>query len=153
MPNPNLKAHHPLGSAANPEREKSQYMFLFRHGMWDKDMTPEQITQVMDDVTAWFDDLAGKGKILGGSPLEEGGKTVQVRNGNVSVMDGPFVESKEAVAGYILVNADSIEEAVEIAKTSPLMKYDTSMCTEVREVAQECPMYKRYREKEAAALA
>ena len=152
MANPNLKAHHPIGSEQNPKREKSQYMFLFRHGMWDKDMTPAQITQVMDDVTAWFDDLASKGKILGGSPLEEGGKTVQVRNGNVSVVDGPFVESKEAVAGYILVDVDSMEEAVEIAKTSPLMKYDTAMCTEVREVAPECPMYKRFREKEAAAL-
>lgn len=149
---PTIKAHHPLGSAENPQRESSQYMLLFRHGMWDKDLTPDQIMKVMGDVTAWFDALASKGKIAGGSPLYEGGKTVQVRNGNVSVVDGPFVESKEAVAGYILVNADSFEEAVEMAKTSPLFKYDPSMCTEVREVAPECPMYQRMREKEATAV-
>ena len=145
-----LKHHYPVGSEANPEREPSQYMFLFRHGKWDEGLSAEEIMKIMEDVRAWFDALAKAGKVAGGSPLMEGGKTVRIGNGGASVSDGPFVESKEAVAGYLLLRVDSMEEAVEIAKTSPLLRHDATMTTEVREIAPECPVYVRLREMAAA---
>lgn len=146
-----LKAHHPVGSEGNPERDATQYMLLFRHGQWDTSMSQDQILEVMDQVTAWFDNLFTQGKVVGGSPLVEGGKTVHLQNGTASVMDGPFVESKEAVAGYLLLKVDSLEEAVAIAKTSPLMQHDPTMSTEVREIAAECPVYERMRGKAITA--
>ena len=142
-----LKSHHPVGSARNPEREPKQYMFLFRHGTWDTELTPEETIKVMDGVTAWFDSLMKRGIVVAGSPLMEGGKSVTVRNGSVAVMDGPFVESKEAVAGYIIIRVDSEDEAVAIAGSSPLLGH--GMVTEVREVAPECPVYERLRQQGA----
>jgi hypothetical protein len=142
-----LKNHHPVGSAENPEREPKQFMFLFRHGMWEQGLTPEETMKVMDEVTAWFDSLVKRGIVVGGTPLMEGGKSVLVRNGSVTVLDGPFAESKEAVAGYLIVRLESEDEAVAIAKTSPLL--GNGMVTEVREVAAECPVYERLREQGA----
>lgn len=142
-----LKSHHPVGSAQNPDREPKQYMFLFRHGTWDVGMTPEETMKVMDEVTDWFDSLMKRGIVVAGSPLMEGGKSVMVKNGSVAVLDGPFVESKEAVAGYIIIRVETEDEAVAIAGSSPLLKHD--MVTEVREVAPECPVYQRLREQRA----
>jgi hypothetical protein len=143
-----IKNHHPVGSSENPHADPAQYMFLFRHGPWDMDMTPEQITQVMDEITRWFDGIVNRGIVVGGTPLHEGGKSVTVRNGEVSVTDGPFVEAKEAVAGYLIIRVDTMDEAVAIARSSPLLKH--GMVTEVRQVAAECPVYERLRERPAA---
>lgn len=147
-----VKNHYPVGSELNPQRDPVQHMLLFRHGQWDDGLSSEQILTIMGEVTAWFDGLVVQGKVVGGSPLAEGGKTVQIRNGDVSVTDGPFVEAKEAVAGYLLLRVDSFEEAVAIARTSPLMRYDPTMSTEVREVAAECPVYERLRQQDTAAV-
>jgi hypothetical protein len=145
-----IKNHHPVGSAENPHADPTQYMFLFRHGTWDLDMTPEQVIQVMDEVTDWFDDIAARGIVVGGTPLHEGGKSVTVRNGEVSITDGPFAEAKEAVAGYIILRVHTMDEAVAIARTSPMLKH--GMVTEVRQIAAECPVYERLRERAAATV-
>jgi hypothetical protein len=46
-------------------------------------------------------------------------KTVRVRNGKVNVMDGPFAETKEQLAGFYMIEAASFDEAVEIASGIP----------------------------------
>ncbi|WP_081886024.1 YciI family protein [Haloferula sp. BvORR071] len=146
-----ISGHHPIGSPENPQRGAKQYMFLFRHGTWDEGLPVDEVNKIMDEVTGWFDSLVMQGKVIGGSPLVEGGKSIMMRNGQVAVMDGPFVESKEAVAGYLMVSFDSENEAVEAARTSPLFKH--GLVTEVREVASECPLYARLRERTAAMAA
>ncbi|WP_367870928.1 YciI family protein [Luteolibacter sp. Populi] len=143
-----LKNHYPVGSEENPQRDPKQYMLLFRHGMWDEGLSPDEINRIMGEVTEWFDSLVKGGKVVAGNPLMEGGKSVMIRNGAVTVLDGPFVESKEAVAGFLTLHLESEEEAVAIAKTSPLLKH--GMITEVREVAGECPVYMRLRERAEA---
>jgi hypothetical protein len=145
-----IKSHHPVGSAENPHADPTQYMFLFRHGTWDLSMTPEQVVKVMDEVTDWFDDLAKRGMVVGCMPLHEGGRSVMLRGGEISVTDGPFVEAKEAVAGYLIVRVDTMDEAVAIARSSPLLRH--GMVTEVRLIANECPVYERLRERAAAAV-
>jgi hypothetical protein len=49
------------------------------------------------------------------------------------VTDGPFAESKEAIAGFFIIQADSLEEAVEIAEGSPCLDYGQTI--EVRAIA------------------
>ena len=46
-------------------------------------------------------------------------KTVRVRGGKMSVMDGPFAETKEQLAGFYLIEADSLDHAVELAAKIP----------------------------------
>ena len=55
-----------------------------------------------------------------------------------SVNDGPFAETKEAIGGYLLLTADSLEEATAIAKGMPGLDYGTRV--EVRPIATECPL-------------
>ena len=75
-----------------------------------------------DDGFPWLDELQAKGAWLIGDQLmpPRRARTVRVRDGKRLVTDGPFSETKEAVGGFDLIEADSIEEAVEIAANHPV---------------------------------
>jgi hypothetical protein len=81
----------------------------------------------MNRFTAWADQLSREGKLKSGGPLETIGKTLTSRN---MVIDGPFAESKEAVAGFFVILAASLDEAVETAKGCPGL--DVGQTIEVR---------------------
>ena len=116
---------------------RPEYMLLFRGTDWHKGLSPEEIQQVITQMYAWFDRLTEQGILKAGQPLENEGKIVSQKKGS-SVADGPFAESKEAIAGYFLLYVDSLEEAVEIAKNYPALNYGATV--EVRPVAPECSM-------------
>jgi len=78
-----------------------------------------------------MDSLAKEGKLSGGQPLTKNGTVL--KGEKKQRIDGPFVESKEMVGGYLAIKANDFEEAVEIAKGCPIFDYDG--ITEVREVA------------------
>jgi hypothetical protein len=66
-------------------------------------------------------DLHAHGQYVDAAPLKSSatGARVRVRDGKVSVTDGPFVETHEHIAGYFLIHADSLSEAVNIAGRIP----------------------------------
>jgi hypothetical protein len=127
----------------------NQYLLLFRGTDWHKGLSPEEVQKVMTQWKAWFDRLSEQGKLKGGQPLEREGKTVSGKKGRV-VADGPFVESKEAVGGYFLLQVDTMDEAVAIARDCPGLDYGAIV--EVRPVAEICPAAElaRQAEKELA---
>jgi hypothetical protein len=120
---------------------KSDYMMLFRGEHWDKGLSGEELQQLLNKVMAWFDDLQKQGKVKGGQPLAPKGYMVSDR----VVFDGPFTESKEVVGGYLLLEADNLEEALAIAKSSPTLEHGITI--EVRPVLEECPVFKRAQQK------
>lgn len=67
------------------------------------------------------DELRTDGKLLGSQQLEAAStaRTIRTRNGRTSVVDGPFAETKEMLAGFNILEADSFEEAVRIASEFP----------------------------------
>ena len=71
---------------------------------------------------AWVDDLQSRGIWQIGDQLAppRRARTVRVRDGKTIITDGPFVETKEAVGGFDLLECDSFEEAVEIAASHPV---------------------------------
>ena len=73
---------------------------------------------------AWVTELDAAGIRLHGDRLRpvEDATTVRVRNGQVIVTDGPFTESKEWIAGYDLLECDSLEQAVEVASKHPMAR-------------------------------
>ena len=81
--------------------------------------------------------LDGKGQYVHASPLrpEAIGKIVRVREGKSTVTDGPFMETKEQLAGYFLVEADSQAEAIRIAERVPGARIGTVEVRPVREIA------------------
>ena len=103
-----------------------EYMMLFRGTDWDRGLSPEEIQNVMSRWIAWLDRLTEQGKARAGQPLMDQGKVISGKKGQ-TVLDGPFAESKETVAGYIMLQVDNLDEAVEIAKECPGLDYGLSV--------------------------
>ena len=120
----------------------SEYLLLFRNTSWHKGLSPEEIRQDLARFTAWYERLNNEGRFKGGGPLMHEGKIVARRH---VVMDGPFAESKEAIAGFFIVKADSLEQAVEIANDCPGLEYGQTV--EVRAIALEPCELQSAREK------
>ena len=76
--------------------------------------------------------LAQKSNIVEGEPLTPEGRMVK-SNGKV-VTDGPFAEGSEVVGGYLLVEANNFDEAVEMSKGCPILEYEDGT-VEVRQIA------------------
>jgi hypothetical protein len=119
-------------------------MLLFRGPHWDKGLSPEELQQLMGQVMAWFEGLKEQGRVKAGQPLGAESRTVSGKKGQ-QVVDGPFAESKEAVGGYLLVQADNLDAAVAIAKSNPTLEYGVTI--EVRSVLEECPIFQRAKEQ------
>jgi hypothetical protein len=127
----------------NTETTTGEYMLLFRGPHWDSGLSAEELRQAMNKVMAWFEALAERGKIKGAQPLGGQGRVISGTDGRL-VMDGPFTETKEAVGGYLVLQADSMNEAVEIARSMPTLRY--GMSVEVRPILAECPILQRHPE-------
>lgn len=130
------------------EASKSEYLLLFRGTEWHHSLAPEEIRERVARFVAWADGLQKDGAFKVGRPLLHKGKIIQ---GNQTVIDGPFAESKEAIAGLIVIEAASFEDAVEIAKACPGLQY--GLTVEVRPVSSEPGELELAREKERASKA
>jgi hypothetical protein len=99
----------------------SQFVFLFRSteaGAHAAVGTPERAQQSIQTWLAWIHDLEANGHLKErGLPLDRGGKVVRA----AAVTDGPFVEAKDLVLGFIVVDARDIEHAAELAARCPIV--------------------------------
>lgn len=68
--------------------------------------------------------------------------TVRVRDGKQLVTDGPFTETKEQIGGFFLIEAENLEEAIEIAGNWPSARIGS---IEVRPIEESLPLDRRYR--------
>jgi hypothetical protein len=125
----------------NTETTTGEYMLLFRGPHWDRGLSQQELQAAMDKMMAWFEGLNERGKVKAGQPLGAQGRIISGINGQL-VVDGPFAESKEAVGGYLLLQADNLNEAVEIARSMPTLKYGITV--EVRPILAECPIFQRH---------
>ncbi len=103
-----------------------KYMLLFRNGIPSEDafqnLSPEQMQAEIQKWNSWIGGIAAQGKLVSSEGLFPTGKVV---NGSKHLItDGPFVESKEIVGGYLLMHAASLEEAVEAAKGCPVFEQE-----------------------------
>jgi hypothetical protein len=102
-----------------------KYLLLMYHteGVFSE----EELPPARDNSVAICHELHAKGQYLAAAPLEpvSTATSVQVRNGKRVLTDGPFAETKEQLGGYILVDVDSVEEAVEIASRFPAAQRGT----------------------------
>ena len=102
----------------NEQVSPSEYLVISR-GQWDKDVSPEEIQNAIDQFYIWLGRLVDEGKMKTGQRLASEGKTVSRKN---VVTDGPFGETKEVIGGYWFIVAGSLEEAAEIAAGNPCLK-------------------------------
>jgi hypothetical protein len=106
-----------------------KFLYLFR-GASDPSLSPEAMQSHMQKWLIWMESLNKNGSFVAGEPLDPTGK--QVNGKKKAVTDGPFIESKEMVGGYLIVNAKDINEAVEISKGCPIFDMDGKL--EVRPI-------------------
>jgi hypothetical protein len=112
----------------------TDHLLFFCSTVWDRGMTPQEIERVMARLTRWYDDLDAQGLTEGGLRLSVEGRVVRHHKGRF-VSDGTFMESKEAIAGYVHVRAHGMDEAVSIARSWPGLEYGLTI--EVRPVVPE----------------
>jgi hypothetical protein len=81
-------------------------------------------------------DIRTSGHYLGCNRLlpPDAAITVRVRNGNVTTTDGPYIETKEQLGGYYLIEARDLNEAIQVAARIPGARLG---CVEVRPVAED----------------
>ncbi|TMI62507.1 MAG: hypothetical protein E6H07_13900 [Bacteroidetes bacterium] len=106
-----------------------KFMFIFQ-GSEPTERSPEAMQAHMGKWIAWIDNLAKAGKYVAGEPLFPGGKLVSGKN--KPVIDGPYTEGKEVVGGFFIVNAESMDEAVEMSKDCP--DFEIGCSVQVRQV-------------------
>ena len=92
--------------------------------------------EAVAEMTKYNEELAKAGVLRsldGLHPLLKGAR-VSYRKGKTTVTDGPFIEAKEVVGGYWLIDVKSKQEAVEWAKRCPAVKVDSGATIEVRQI-------------------
>jgi hypothetical protein len=109
----------------------AKFIYLFRNDPTaHRSISPEQMQQMMKKWLDWKAGLEKNGHIKQlGERLDPSGKVVRAG----AVTDGPFVEVKDSVQGFIMVDAADLEQAVELAKSCPILEGDGTV--EVRGIA------------------
>ena len=84
-------------------------------------MTPDDLQAMYGQIGEWWGKQTAAGVITGGEQLQPPNTATTVRhsNGSQAVTDGPFVESKEQIGGFAVVNVENLDQALELAKTWP----------------------------------
>src|SRR3954454_8778650 len=111
-----------------------EYLFLFRGGDGATlQQSPEKWQAHMQKWMQWMGGLQQEGQLAGAQPLNRTGK--QITGTSKTVTDGPFMEGKEVVGGYLMCKTDNYDTAVEIAKGCPILEFDDGK-VEVREIQE-----------------
>lgn len=97
---------------------------------------PEKLAALKQECYEHVEKLERSGQYIAGGQLQsvQTATTVRTRNGNVSVTDGPFAETKEQLAGFYLIEARDLNEAIRIASNIPPGRLGS---VEVRPVATD----------------
>jgi len=96
-----------------------------------------EFDRLMHGCIVHADALRAQGRLLDSQQLEPptSARTVRVREGRTSVVDGPFAETKEYLGGFNLIEADSHEEALQIAQQFPWARLGSIEVRPVRDFA------------------
>jgi hypothetical protein len=107
------------------------------------DLTQDEWQALRRETLDYVESLRTSGCLLSAHPLQSArtASTVRVRNGDLSVTDGPFAETKEQIGGFFMIEADDFDEAVRIAAGWPSARLGT---IEVRPIEEELRLDTRY---------
>jgi hypothetical protein len=98
-------------------------MFIWAEGR----PAPEDLAVMQREIPGWVEEMGGRGVRLLGRELRlpETAVTVRVRDGETLVTDGPFLETKEFMAGFDLLDCADLDEAIEVAAKTPVSWFQT----------------------------
>src|SRR5215471_19482206 len=105
-------------------KRMASYMLILGGADLDKRSSnnPQIAAAMLNRYTAWIDGLRQSGHYLSSYKLrDQTGRRLTLRGGEV--VDGPFIESKEAIGGVFVIEAASLEEAAELARSCPTLNF------------------------------
>ena len=115
-----------------------KYMLLIYNqpGMVDH-LSEAERTELFGEVDAILAELTERGEMVAGEGLADpaGARTVRLQGGRPTAVDGPFMESKEQFGGFVIVDCETVERAIEIAERWPDVRFGGAI--EVRAVMSE----------------
>ncbi|HEX9984008.1 MAG TPA: YciI family protein [Thermoanaerobaculia bacterium] len=105
-----------------------KYILMLRDsGAFPDDITPEEMQEILGRYSAWRVKVNATGQKL----TDGEGRVVTRKDHGVSVTDGPYVESKEVIGGFFVIEAGSYEEAIRISDDCPHLDFGS---IEIREI-------------------
>ena len=114
-----------------------KFLLLVHHNETSFSAMSETVRRgMLAESVALTHDLHAHGKYVSAAPLVPSatGARVSMRDGKRSVIDGPFVETHEQIAGYFLIDAPNLAEAVDIAARIPGARLGYVEVREIREI-------------------
>jgi hypothetical protein len=99
----------------------NEFLLIFRRDYKANNIqtSPEQLQNMMKEWQNWIGNIAARNKLVNsGNRLSDDGRIVKP---GALVTNGPFVELKEFIGGYIIIRAESLDEAAEISKGCPIL--------------------------------
>lgn len=111
----------------------NEFILVFRHEDGQAVASPEQLQSWMKQTMDWIGGIAAQNKFVSGTGLPFADSKVVWHNNLVT--NGPFGDIKETIGGFIIVKAETVEEAVEFAKGCPVLMGDGNS-VEVRKIAK-----------------
>ena len=110
-----------------------EFILIFRHEDGQKIASPEQMESWMKQTMDWIGGITAQNKFVSGTGLPFSDARVVKPQGIVT--NGPFGDIKETIGGFIIVKAETLDEAVEFAKGSPVLQGEGNS-VEVRKIAR-----------------
>jgi hypothetical protein len=106
-------------------------------------LSPHEWSALRDETMGYVQQLRDRGHLVAAEPLQsvQTASTVRVRNGQRSITDGPFAETKETLGGFFLIEARDLDAALDIAAQWPSARLGS---IEVRPVEQGLNVERRY---------
>jgi hypothetical protein len=101
----------------------AKFMLILHNkpGVW-RNLSAEELQRKVETYQVWTDSLRASGRHVSGEKLgEEGGKLLSRHQGRVMVVDGPYIEAKEVVGGYLVFRAANYEEALHLLGDCPFL--------------------------------
>lgn len=91
-------------------------------------LSEDEMMAIIKDYVAWVESMAAKGLYHGGEKLAPGpGATLSKRDGQFEVHDSPYAELAEVLGGFMIIEAENLEAAIELAKGHPHFTYNPSL--------------------------
>lgn len=109
-----------------------EYLIIMRLDLLTKGAqpSPEQLQVYMQQYQEWVNGIAAQGKFSGGTGLSTEGRVIRR---NQVITDGPYAETKESLAGFIVIKAHDFDDAAAIGSACPILQGDGNS-VEVRKV-------------------
>lgn len=110
----------------------SEYLLLLRGGYEPyEDISPGDLEAALQRYRDWANDLRRKNQLVSAAKLSDAGGRLRKTAQGIQV-DGPFIETKEAIGGFFIVKAQSLDNATQLAESCPI--FDEGGFVEIREI-------------------